>query len=538
MRNNRLLTPLLVLFLCTGGRALFAQPNFSSTLPIMVVQTNGFDVPDEPKIPARLRVIDNGPGMMNELNGAITGYNGWVGIEVRGSSSQSFPKVGYAVETRTEGGEDLEVSLLGFPQEEDWVLNGPYSDKSLLRNALAYTLAGKITPYAPRVRMVELVINGDYKGVYLFTEKIKRDNDRVDVSKMTADSSSGDALTGGYILKVDKSTAEDPEIATFFVSQYRAETELEQAIRFTYHYPRADRITAPQKNYIQNWMNSFEDALAGSDYLDSNDGYRQFVDLPSFVDFLIINEISRNVDGYRLSTYLYKDKDSDGGKLHMGPVWDFNLAFGNANYCGGAAIPGWGFNFGLNCPDDFWQLPFWWSRMQEDPEFQQLLADRWRSLRQNAFSNDALENTVDSLRNILGDAPERNFARWPVIGEPIWPNFFVGDSYEEEINFLKGWVTDRADWMDGAMPGLTPVREAARPEELRAVPNPTTGLVRLEGVLANELEEVSVYDLAGRLLLRQSNTNDVDLKPFPGGMYLLQVRDRAGRLLSTRVVKE
>lgn len=538
MRNNRLLTPLFVLLLCTCGRALFAQPNFSSTMPIMVLQTNGIDVPDEPKIPARLRVIDNGPGMMNELNGATTGYDGWVGIEVRGSSSQSFPKVGYAVETRTEDGEDLEVSLLGFPQEEDWVLNGPYSDKSLLRNALAYDLAAKIMPYAPRVRMVEVVLNGDYKGVYLFTEKIKRDNDRVDVAKMTEENSSGDELTGGYILKIDKSTAEDPEVATFFVSQYRAETELEQAIRFIYHYPRADRITAPQKNYIQNWMDDFEDALASPNYLDNNNGYRRFVDMQSFVDFLIINEISRNVDGYRLSTYMYKEKDSDGGKLHMGPVWDFNLAFGNANYCDGATIPGWGFNFGINCDTDPWQLPFWWSRMQEDPEFQQLLADRWRSLRQNGFSNDALETTVDSLRNILGDAPQRNFARWPVIGEPVWPNFFVGDSYNEEVDFLKDWVTDRADWMDGAMPALTPVREAARPEELRAVPNPTTGLVRLEGLLADELEEVSVYNFAGQLLLRQTNTNEVNLGMLPGGIYLFQARDRAGRLLSTRVIKE
>ena len=538
--QQRLLSPLFILLLCTCGRALYAQPNFSSTLPILTLNTNGFDIPDEPKIRARLRIIDNGPGMMNELNDEPTDYDGWVGIEGRGSTSQSaFPKIGYAMETRDENDEDLEVSLLGFPQEEDWVLNGPYSDKSLIRNALAYELAGKIMPYAPRIRMVELVINGDYKGVYLFTERIKRDNDRVDVAKMTADSSSGDALTGGYILKLDKATAEDPDgPPILFESQYNADTEEDQTIRFLYHYPRPDRITPGQRGYIRNWINNFEDALASDDYLDPDDGYRQYVDLQSFVDFLIINEISRNVDGYRLSTYMYKDKDSDGGRLHMGPVWDFNLAFGNADYCGAAAYQGWGFNFGIICPADYWQLPFWWDRLREDPEFQQLLADRWRELRQGEFSNENLNATIDSLSNELGDAPARNFARWPVLGEYVWPNFFIGDTYQEEVDYLKSWTINRAEWMDGAMPELTPVREASVAERLRIVPNPTAGTVRLADAFAEQPEEVRVYDFAGRLLVREQATGEVNLGALPPGIYVLQVRDREGSWVSARVVKQ
>lgn len=537
---------LFVLLLCTCGPALnhlLGQPNFSSTLPILVVTTNGFDIPDEPKITARLRIIDNGPGEMNQLTDEPNDYDGFMGIELRGSSSQAiFPKKGYALETRDEEGEDLEVSLLGFPREEDWVLHGPFSDKSLIRNALAYHLAGKIMDYAPRIRMVELVINGDYKGVYLFTERIKRDNDRVDVSKMSADSSSGDALTGGYILKLDKATGDENEVdPILWDSDYPAETEEGQTIRFFYHYPRPDRITSGQRNYIRNWMRNFENALAGDNFLDPNNGYRQYVDLESFVDFLIVNEISRNVDGYRLSTFMYKEKDSDGGRLHMGPVWDFNLAFGNANYCGGFDTQGWGFNFNILCPGDFWQPPFWWVRMQDDPEFLSLLAERWRTYREGVFSNENLNTTIDSLVNEMGNATERNFDRWPVIGEPVWPNFFVGDTYQSEVDYLKNWVIDRAEWMDGAMPGLTPVRQAPTYEELRVLPNPNSGSFLLAGTLADQLQELRVYTFTGQLMRSYRNLAggaSLDISSLPAGIYVIQAKDRAGRWLSLRVVKE
>lgn len=537
---------LLVLLLCTCGPALnqlVAQPNFSSTLPILDIFTNGFDIPDEPKIMARLRIIDNGPGQLNQLTDAPNDYDGMVGIELRGSTSQTlFPKKGFALETRDADGNDLEVSLLGFPQEEDWVLHGPYSDKSLIRNALAYELAGKIMDYAPRIRMVELVVNGDYRGVYLFTERIKRDNDRVDISRISADDSSGDDLTGGYILKLDKSTGdEEEEDPILWDSNYPAPTENAQPIRFFYHYPRPDRITSTQRNYIQGWMRNFEDALAGDDFLDPNNGYRQYVDLESFVDFLIINEITRNVDGYRISTFMYKEKDSDGGKLHMGPVWDFNLGFGNANYCAGSSISGWGFNFSTVCPGDFWQPPFWWARLQEDQVFLDLLAERWRTYREGIFSNENLNATIDSLVNEMGDAPQRNFDRWPVIGETIWPNIFVGDTYEAEVDYLKDWLINRVEWMDGAMSELTPVTIVSDEKELRIRPNPTSGYFQLEGEYYERINELNIYSITGKLLRTFRNLPggaQLNISDFPPGTYLLMARDWRAQILTARVVKE
>ncbi|MFT7120775.1 MAG: hypothetical protein ACJAZ9_000952 [Neolewinella sp.] len=535
MKHNLIL---LALFL---SATLTAQESFTSNLPIIVINTNGQEIMDEPKITARMGIIDNSPGT-NQLTDAFNDYDGFIGIEGRGSTSQSvYPKIGFAVETRDEDGEDLEVSILGFPQEEDWVLHGPFADKSLVRNALAYNLAGKIMDYAPRIRLVELVINGDYRGVYLFTEKMKRDNDRIDVDKMSPDSSSGDALTGGYILKLDKATAEDSDIDILFTSNFNADTEEEQSIRFLYHYPKPEKITFVQRTYIQIWMSNFENTLASDIFLDPDNGYHQYVDLQSFVDFLIINELSRNVDGYRISTYMYKEKDSKGGKLHMGPVWDFNFGFGNANYCGGDAIQGWGYDFGIYCPNDFWQLPFWWDRLREDPEFLSLLAERWRTLRQGDFANDKLVATIDSLRNEMGDGVDRNFDRWDIIGVDFWPQAFVGDTYDEDLDYLKDWVTDRADWMDGAISELTPVREAATYQELRVQPNPTSGSFQLSGTLADQVEELRIYNFTGQLLETRRSIvggETISIDDLPAGIYLLQAKDRDGRLLSTRLVKQ
>jgi len=526
--------------LLSGFSALVAQTDFTSPLPIIVIDTEGDNIPDEPKVRATMGIIDNGPGQANSTSDAFNGYDGFVGIEVRGSSSQSvFPKKGFSVETRDADGEDIDVSLLGFPEEEDWVLHGPYSDKSLIRNALAYHLAGQIMDYAPRTRMTEVIIDGEYRGVYLFTERIKRDKNRVDISKLTPDENTGDDLTGGYILKLDKFTGETGDEPVQFVSRYNADTEEEQTIRFLYHYPKPEDISLNQRVYIENWMNRFEDALASDRFLDSLEGYRQYVDLSSFVDFLIINEISRNVDGYRLSSYFSKDKDSKGGKLKMGPVWDFNLAFGNANYCGGAAARGWGYDFGINCPSDFWQLPFWWDRMREDPEFLDLFNERWKSLRADRFNDERLNGTIDSLVAEMGSAVDRNFNRWPVIGEAIWPNVFIGDTYAEEIIYLKNWVADRTSWMDGAIRTLTSTNSVAAIGQLKVSPNPTSGVLKISGLPTGQIEQLQLYDLNGRLrktTRNLSSDNLISLGTQLPGMYIIRARTSDGNIFSGRVV--
>ncbi|MBK7634389.1 MAG: CotH kinase family protein [Saprospiraceae bacterium] len=269
-----------------------AQVNFtSSNLPIIIINTNGQSISDEPKITADMGIIYNGQGEINKVSDQKNNYNGKVGIELRGSTSQSFPKKPYGFETRDNTGEDLDVSLLGMPKESDWTLNATYNDKSLMRDGLAYILAGSVMEYAPRVRYCELVLNNSYMGVYLLIEKIKRDKNRVNISKMEVADNSGDALTGGYIIKLDKTTGSNSRSGWF--SRYKPFTGALSNTYFQYEYPSVDNITDAQKNYIQNHIHNVEDVIASNDYKNTSNGYRKYIDVNSLMDFIIINELTK-----------------------------------------------------------------------------------------------------------------------------------------------------------------------------------------------------------------------------------------------------
>jgi len=422
------------------------QPPFiftASNLPIVVINTNSQTILDDPRIVCDMGIIDNGFGTINLISDPFNDYNGKISIEYRGSSSQSFPKKPYALETQDLIGNNNNVSLLGMPVENDWILYAPYSDKALMRNFLTFDLGRKMGHYAPRTVYCELVINGDYKGIYILMEKIKRDNDRVDIAKLDADDLAGDSLTGGYIIKVDKYTgtggvdwlSDFPNIGG-------------GSLNIQYHYPQATALQPQQLNYIEQYVDSFEYALNGPNFTDTSIGYAKYIDVNSFIDFYIINELSKNIDGYRLSTYMHKDKESKGGKLTMGPFWDFNLAFGNANYCSGGITSGWEVNGG--CGDS---NPFWFERLLDDTLYQNKLKCRWEYLRVRSFHQDSLFNFIDSVALYLDDAQQRNFQQWPTLGTYVWPNYYVGSTYQDELNFFKTWIGDRLVWIDNNLGG-------------------------------------------------------------------------------------
>src|SRR5665811_1630254 len=180
--------------------------NFLSNLPLIYINTNGRQIPDNPKISAEMGIIWNGPGETNQTSNSFNHFNGKISIEIRGSSSQMFPKKSYGFETKDELGEDMDFPLLGLPEEEDWILYAPYSDKTLIRNVLTFVLAEPLGHYTPRCRFVELFLNNKYQGVYVLMEKIKRDKNRVDIANLKLEDNAGDELTGGYIVKIDKTT--------------------------------------------------------------------------------------------------------------------------------------------------------------------------------------------------------------------------------------------------------------------------------------------------------------------------------------------
>ena len=417
-------------------------------LPQIEVNTNGGTIVDEPKISADITISE----------ADVVTYDGNIGIEFRGATSQTFPKKSYGLETWDENNEDINVSLLGFPEEEDWILYGPYSDKSLMRNILIYDLSRDIDMYASRSKFVELTINNEYQGVYVFMEKLKRDSQRIDINKLNDDENSGEELTGGYILKIDKTAGSNlgegyNDLNSFTSPHAPPNSSVGQEINFLYEEPDAEDITTEQKDYISSYVADFENALASSDFMDPVLGYKAYIDVPSFIDFFLLNEISNNVDGYRLSTFMHKDKNE---KLKMGPIWDFNLAFGNADYCGGGNTNVWAYKFNERCSGDFWLIPFWWDKLLQDPAFVAELKARWNVLRGGAFSETSILAKISSYKDTLekAGAIDTNFDIWEILGVYLWPNNFVGNSFLEENNYLTNWAMDRLTWMDNEINSL------------------------------------------------------------------------------------
>jgi len=529
IQRSNLLRKIIVLpFFIIISFNLDAQDTGSSTLPLIVIETGGQPITDDPKIDALLKVIDNGPGRMNNQFQQATDYDGNIGIEIRGQSSQMFPKKSYSIELRTKEGADTSASMLGMPAEEDWVLYAPYSDKTMLRNALTFHLGSRMGGWQPRNRWCEVYLDGDYAGIYQLVESIKRDSNRVDISKLKPDEISGDDLTGGYIIKADK--IDNYGSDEYFQIKPSVHYGNSDDYRFTYVYPKHDEIVTEQKAYIKKFLTDTENSLNGSDFSDPATGFRKYLDVRSFVDFQIIQELVNNVDGYRFSTFFHKVKDSDGGKLHAGPLWDFDLCYGNEDYTD------------FNLATDTWLYPkfedqyggrmHWWARLMEDLGYRAVFASRWKELRKQAFHTDSIMNFLDSTIEFLGEAVDRNFERWPVLGEYVWPNFFIGDTYEEEVVFLKEWIGARVNWIDANIMLAENVSENFARDEIVVFPNPARDKINLYFYLVFSGEiRIGIYDLLGRKVFHEEMLQEnqgyqyisLDINQLAGGYYVLQV---------------
>ena len=435
-------------FIFSSFPALGQIPELSSSnLPIIIINTHGREIPDLERIVADMGVIFN-PGQRNNISDEFNNYDGKIAIETRGSSSSAYPKKQYRLETQDSSGNNFNVSLLGLPKENDWVLYGPYDDQSLIRNVLAYMISNKMGQYASRTHFCELILNDEYQGLYVLLEKIKRDKNRVDIATLNEQDISGDQLSGGYIIKVDKIEGESTER---WYSPY--------GTLYQYHYPRYDDIQPEQIEYIQDYMASFEDLMDSPDFNDPENGYVQFIDENSFADHFIINEYAKNVDAYRLSAFLYKDKDSKDGKLKAGPIWDFNLSFGKAWFYEDLFLTqGWQVNYNSWRPGDGYKVPFWWEKLARDNHFESKVITRWQELRQDILSTETIFACIDSLVSEIAEARVRNFQRWPAPAE--------NHSYELEILQLKSWIIARTEWVDNNLSLLSalPSQQTTTPD--------------------------------------------------------------------------
>ncbi len=510
-----------------------------------MINTGNQSISNDPKITADMKVIYNGPGKRNKVADPPNAFNNKIGIELRGQSSQGQPLRSYDIELRDPAGLELNVPLLGMAPESDWVLYAPYMDKTLMRNYLAYSLSRRMGRWASDVRYVELMLNNEYQGIYLLVEKIKRDSNRVNIADLLPTDNSGIELTGGYIFSLDKQS-------NGWFSSYPSPSTTTNATRqFSYVYPRLVNITQQQKDYLKNTVDEFERALAGPQFQDPALGVRKYANLSSFIDFFIINEISKNIDGYRLSTYLYKDKNLKDGRIHAGPVWDFDLGFKNADYCAGNQIYGWGYRFNFTCPNDGSQaVPFWWERLTIDTAFLSALRCRWLNLRTNILSDNSIDRLIDSADRVTSEARSRHFVKWDLRGNTWWRGQFPIQSYEEEKENMRIWIKSRMKWLDenlqntGAC-GDWPTGNAEN-IIISTFPNPFIGTGYLF-IKSREAQGVTieVINIMGRKIVQTTksvfkgdNKVPLDGQYWPAGVYQIIVTSATGEKSVFRLIKQ
>jgi hypothetical protein len=410
---------------------------FSSNLPILVIHTfeQGALAEDGTEfVPANLLALSSS-GSDNKLLGPAV-LDTRIGIHVRGQTSREFAKKQYAIELRAPGSDDdRDQALGGMPCQSDWVLGDAIDfDRALMRNALAFELSNVIGLYAPRTRFVEAFLVADggevksahFLGLFTLMEKIKRDAQRVNVTKLSALDIGDPARTGGYILRIDKDTPDFMAAGSEFQFVYPSSEDM------------MDPARAPQLGYIRDFVTDFGLAVRSPNFMHPTKGtpYTDYIGVDSFIDYNIINALTKNVDALRISTYFHKDR---AGRLEAGPVWDFDRSLGTTIDSRATKADEWRDTH--SDATDYFNEGFWHDLFR-DPAFRARYKTRFLSLLQNELAPDRLAAKVDALAATIGSAAAaRNFARWP--DSPP-----EGGTWATELTILKDFLRQRAAFIE------------------------------------------------------------------------------------------
>jgi len=516
-------------------------PFVDSNLPIVVINTNNQTIPDNPQIMADMGIIYNGVGVRNHMVDPFSHYNGKIGIEVRGNYSAGLPQKPYRFETWDVNGNTINVPLLGMPSENDWCLLATYNDKSFCRNALANNLFESMGHYAPRSVFVEVVLNGEYQGIYQLCETIKRDANRVDIAKLGPTETTGIDVTGGYIIKTDYW-----DNTNSWQTGYSPIDHPGFQIHLVYDYPAFDVIVPQQQTYIQTFIYDMETALYSPNFADTTNGYRKYMSTRSFMDYFFVNELARNVDGFKKSCYYYKEKDDYSGtigKLKAGPVWDFDWAWKDIWDCSiFQATDGSGWSHHINdCTTDNYS-PGWMIRMFQDSSFADETNCRWQELRGSILDTAYLFHYIDSVATWMNESQQRHYAYWGHMGAATGTPEVEAprQSYQEEIDSLKSWIVRRLAWMDANMfgnPGncnLASVNDVNSHSDAATVyPNPFSSDVTVSvNLMQSEKITVRVFNTLGEEIISPVMSNGVPGKnqisvdlpaDLAEGIYLMQI---------------
>ncbi len=408
--------------------------NFTSDLPVVILHNYGSGaVPSSGEQFVMMQLFEPRNGVTTLTN--LPDMSERARFRLRGSSTQNYAKGSFAFETWNEFGDDKKISILGMPEESDWVFYAPNNfEPVLIHNPFMHQLSRDIGRYSSRTRFVEVYLNtsggalqqGNYNGIYVIEEKIKRGADRVDVDKLEPEHLQEPLVSGGYLLKIDRP---DPNDSNFSAAGQGA---------LAYVDPKGPVIRTaardPQEQYILRYLNSYGAALNGANFRDPVAGYAAYFDVPAGIDHHLLNVFAFNVDALRLSTYLYKPRN---GKITFGPLWDFDRALGSTD--GRDANPRvWYSGNGT----DFFTYP-WWGRMFQDIDFWQKWIDRWEELRATHLSHTNLYRLIDDLSGQVRNAQPREFAKWRVSPR--------GGTYATEVQHMKNYVRDRTSWIDSQL---------------------------------------------------------------------------------------
>lgn len=367
---------------------------------------------------------------------------------IRGQSSISFAKRPYRLELRDGHGDDRDCPMVGMAAESDWVLHPPFPDKALIRNAFVYSLGREMGMAAPHAAFVELYVNADnrpleaadYRGVYLLVETIKNQKERLNLRQLDETDTTLPSIAGGYIFRFEWLVTSIEQELACRATDVPCWSWLEVS--------DPNPWNGPQQEFLRGHLLKFVRALHSRAPADPMTGYPAYIDVRSFVDQVIVNEFTRNMDAYVRSQYFYKDRDT---KIFAGPLWDFDLiaGVGTSNVFANLSTEGWQYESNAS---RIASTADWFPVLIAEPAFRAALVARWRELRQGLFSDSAIQGRIAALTSTLDAAAARNFERWPNLRNRGVSYFEtpVDPTWQGQVNAMQDWLIRRAAWLDTA----------------------------------------------------------------------------------------
>lgn len=407
----------------------YGLDEFDTTLPVVHIDTHGNKIVKESKTWAEISIMNQAPDGSARNICDSPDYQSPITINLRGASSYSgFDKQQYRIKFYKKQGETgaKNYEFLGMGGNSEWILNGPFLDRTLLRNRIIYGVSRELLEWAPDTRFCEVFVNGEYVGVYLAVEPVTNGEARLRLNEFGL-------LSGetAYVVKRDRKGTEENALNTYGKTAGKTVNELYIS------YPSRNDLTEMQRKWIEKDISEIERVLYSDDFADQERGYAKYIDVDCFVDCYLINEAVMNNDAGNLSTYAYKEV---GGKLQM-TVWDFNNALDNYQ---------WGRQ---DYTRFFLQSKSWFDSLLTDRAFVDRIIKRYEELRGSVLSTEYFFSLIEEGQEELGEAIDRNFAVWGyTFSDDLLISGGMGSrdpkSYDEAITQLKDAIARRFEFLD------------------------------------------------------------------------------------------